>query len=609
MPKPRQTDGSVTGYNRFNAHAPAPPEEFVNHNRLRELSDALQISERRRQETQRLSGVGFWELDHQSGQIYWSEEILAIYELAESPLTPNYDLFLSLIHEEDRDLVDTTYRSSVASGEEYSIRYRIKAGASLKWIKARGITLYDEQGKPERSIGTALDITEIIAAQQHIEHLAYHDALTGLPNRKLFSNRLHAAVELAKQKGTTMAVLFIDLDNFKLINDTHGHDVGDEVLVGVAHRLRGCTQQDDIFARIGGDEFAGLLQGVGGAYFDEAIAKVKRAIDGTYATQVGNFDVTASIGFTLYPRDRSAPDILLRHADQAMYDAKERGKSRIRYFDTDRHDSNRSRFALKRDFQHAIENDQFVLYFQPRVSLVDGRLAGAEALLRWLGPNGPVPPLDVIKAIRGTPLELQLDNRVIETLLKHHARFRAHGIDGPFSLNINPITIEDFHFPELLESLLKHADVPGRDVEIEILEISSIKNFHVTNQILWRCKALGVNFSLDDFGTGYSSLTHFHFLPIERLKIDQSFVKHLNSDRDSLALVRSILALAHANNRKVVAEGVESDDIARTLAALGCEYGQGYGLARPMPIHDYIAWAKNWNAETFMRRLNKGGKR
>ncbi|MBK5969819.1 MULTISPECIES: putative bifunctional diguanylate cyclase/phosphodiesterase [Thiorhodovibrio] len=568
-----------------------------------DLSHALMIAERRRQETQRLSGVGFWELDHQAGLLYWSEEIYAIYELSGNASEPNYDLFLRLIHDEDRELVDTTYRSSVESGEEYNIRYRIKAGSSVKWIEARGVTHYDDQGVPDRSIGTAQDITEIITAQQQVEHLAYHDALTDLPNRKLFSDRMNTAVRLAEQDATNLAVLFIDLDNFKLINDRYGHDVGDEVLVGVAHQLRSCSRTGDTFARIGGDEFAGVLIGVGDAEVDVAIEKVKQTIDGTYQTRTRSFDVTASIGVTMYPRDSAEPDILLRHADQAMYEAKERGKSRVRYFDTDRYRSNWSRHQLQRDIEIALTDDQFALYFQPRVSLIDGTLAGAEALLRWFTPTGPVSPLDVIAAISGTPLEWQLDRWVTETLLKHHETFRAHGIDGPFSLNINPSTIEDRDFPELLESLLKSSGVRGQDLEIEILEISSITNFERTNEILCRCKAFGISFSLDDFGTGYSSLTHFHFLPIGKLKIDQSFIKHLNSDADSLALVRSILALAHANNRQVVAEGVETDAIAQTLAGLGCEYGQGYGLARPMPVSDYISWTQAWDADAFMGRV------
>jgi diguanylate cyclase (GGDEF)-like protein len=575
---------------------------------LAELSEALMIAERRRQEAQRLSGVGFWELDHRGGQLYWSEEIHAIYDLQGQALAPDYTLFLSLIHDADREHVNTTYRDSVKSGTEYDIRYRIKAGNRIKWIEARGVTLYDAEGRAERSIGTAQDVTEVIVAQQRIEHLAYHDPLTDLPNRQRFSDRMDAAVRAAQDTGTQLAILFIDLDNFKLINDRYGHDIGDEVLIGIAQRLRACAGTGDTFARIGGDEFAGILKEVDETNLDDAITEIKQAIDGVYETRVKRFDVTASIGVTLYPHDCAAPDSLLRHADQAMYEAKERGRSRVQYFDTVRSQSNWSRLQLQREIKVAIEQNLFQLYFQPRVGLADGRLAGAEALLRWFKPQGPIAPPTVIEAISGTPLEWQLDSWVIETLLRHREAFLEAGIAGPFCLNINPSTIENGDFPAHLGSLLEHAGGLGEDIEIEILEVSSIHDFDNTHQILRACKSLGISFSLDDFGTGYSSLTHFHFLPIDKLKIDQRFIKHLRADSESLAIVKSILALAHANHRPVIAEGVETDEIARTLTALGCEYGQGFGLARPMPASDYIRWAQTWDPQAFVQRIHSPGK-
>ncbi|EIC21805.1 putative bifunctional diguanylate cyclase/phosphodiesterase [Thiorhodovibrio frisius] len=565
------------------------------------LSEALGIAERRRQDAQRLSGVGYWELDHQQQSLYWSEEIYAIYELPDTELEPDYALFLSLIYDEDREFVDSTYQTSVTSGTEYNIRYRIKAANSVKWLEARGVTYYDHQGAPERSIGCAQDITEIVTAQQQIERLAYHDALTDLANRQLFAKRMNTALQKAQRDSSNLAVLFIDLDNFKLINDRHGHDVGDEVLVGVANRLRSCARVGDTFARIGGDEFAGVLIGIDDTLVDDAVRNVKHAIDGAYQTRLQSFDVTASIGVTLYPQDCADPDILLRHADQAMYDAKERGRSRVRYFDTERHQSNWSRRELLKDIEIAIQTDQFELYLQPRVSFRDGTLAGAEALLRWLRPQGAVSPSDVIAAISGTTLEWELDSWVITKVLSLSKGFRERGINGPFSLNINPSSIENPDFPEHLSRLLADGEGSGENLEIEILEISSIENFEGTNEILCRCKALGISFSLDDFGTGYSSLTHFHSLPIDKLKIDQRFIKRLDSDRASLALVKSILAIAKANNRPVVAEGVESHAIACTLASLGCEYGQGFGLARPMPANDYIAWAEKWDPAAFAK--------
>jgi diguanylate cyclase (GGDEF)-like protein len=560
-------------------------------NRSHQLSNELIISERRRRESQRLSGVGFWELDHKAESLYWSEEIYSIYEIDPQYNIANYQLFLDLIYDEDKELVDNSYRDSVASGSEYNIRYRIKAGDSYKWIEARGVTYYDPDGQAERTIGTAEDISEMVIAQQKIEHMAYHDELTGLANRKRFSDKLDSALLLANEQKTNLVVLFIDLDNFKLINDRCGHDIGDEVLVNVANNLKNCTKPSDLFARIGGDEFAGFLFGVNDADIDDAVIAVKQAIEGTCETQMHSFNISTSIGVTIYPRDDADSDILVRHADQALYEAKEQGKSRVRYFDTERFQSNWSRRHLLKEIEIALESEQFELFYQPRIRLSDGKLFGAEALLRWFRPEGSVSPLEIVAAIKNTALEWQLDKWVIDTVLSHSKIFKAKGLQGPFSLNVNTSSLENLNFPDLLQSLLSKWDVAGEDIEIEILEMESINNFDTTRKILSRCEALGVKFSLDDFGTGYSSLTYFHALPISKLKIDQSFIKNINSDRESLLLVKSILA--NANDKPVVAEGIETDAIARTLAQLNCEFGQGYGIAKPMPIEQYISWTQN----------------
>ncbi|MEQ6918176.1 putative bifunctional diguanylate cyclase/phosphodiesterase [Halomonas aquatica] len=564
------------------------------------MSDALTISERRRRESQRLSGVGFWELNHKKGTLYWSEEIFAIYELQPDVLEPNYEVFVSLIFDDDREFVDAAYKASVESGNEYDIRYRIKAGSAAKWIEARGVTYYDSEGNPERSIGTAQDISEIMDAQQALEHLALHDALTGLPNRKLFSDRISAALSLAKRHGFFLGVLFIDLDNFKRINDRQGHSLGDEVLVCVARHLEHSIRAEDTFARIGGDEFVGLLTGENEQDIQEGVQRVKKSIEGNYSTEFGSFAITASIGVTIYPHDSDEPDELLRHADHAMYEAKESGKSRICYFDAKRHQSNRSRNQLLIDIEKAIENDEFILHFQPRICLRDGSLSGAEALLRWFRDDNPTPPIEVISAIRGTSLEWKLDAWVMKQVLAQVSRFRALGLEGPFSLNVLPSTFEDRDLPSFLRKLLDETPISGENLEIEVLEISSIRDFKLASEIMGLCKELGIRFSLDDFGTGYASLTYFHSLPVDKLKIDQRFIRTLLSDVGSLALVKSILAISEANNCFVVAEGVETYSIASALKHLGCDYGQGFGLAKPMSADDYIAWANEWDAQAFI---------
>lgn len=570
---------------------------------INELTQALEISERRRRETQRLSGVGFWELCHGTATLYWSEEIFNIYGLEPNSLVPSYALFASLIHDDDREIVEHTYSKSVETGSEYNIRYRIKSGQSTKWIEARGITLKDHEGNPERSIGTAQDISEIIEAQKANEFLATHDALTRLPNRSLFADRMNMAVGLIGRHNLHLAVLFIDLDHFKNINDQHGHDIGDEVLVGVARQLERSGRTQDTFARIGGDEFAGLIMLKNDTDILQTVNRVKQLIEHEYDTHAGKFRITASIGVTIYPQDNDVPDALLRHADHAMYEAKESGRSRICFFDSKKHLSNISRHQLLQAIEKAIADDEFELHFQPKVRLQDGKLAGAEALLRWFRPEGAFPPAKIIEAISGTSLEWELDNWVASQLIREIAALQEIDTTGTYSLNFNPSTIQNQHLPNKLEALLKTTEVPAEKMEIEILEVASITEFDRTSEILMRCKALGFCVSLDDFGTGFSSLTYFHALPIDNLKIDQYFVKSLLSDDNNLALVKSVLAIAKANHRPVTAEGVESIEIASALHKLGCDYAQGYGIAYPMSRQEYIKWITNWNPEVFTAQL------
>ncbi len=567
-----------------NSHEPNPTT----------LLQDLSLSKRRIEETERLSKVGFWELNHVSGDLYWSDEIFSIYNLPKQIKLPNYELWISLIHDDDREFVTDRYEASVKTGKEYDIRYRVKAGNTTKWIEARGITYYDAYGKPERSIGIARDISEIKMAQDQIKHMAYHDMLTGLANRKLFSDTLDESLIYAKRHQKQLAVLFIDLDNFKFINDKYGHDTGDEALIGVAKKLASFTQNNATFARIGGDEFAGLLFGDTQAEIEQSINDLKKTIDCYYKTTIQSFKISASIGVTMYPRDNVDADILLRHADQAMYETKDLGKSGIRYFDIARFQSTSLRRQRLKAIEYALANDQFELYYQPRVRLSDGQLMGAEALLRCFRSQGLLPPTTIVSALKNTPKEWALDKWVIKTALLHSKRFKKMGLNGPFSFNVNPNSIQNPDFPKLLQELLSEVGVNGEDVEIEILEVGSINDFDSTCKILHECKALGITFSLDDFGTGYSSLTHFHALPISKLKIDQRFIKNIHSDNDSLVLVKSILAIAKANNKPVVAEGVESDSILQTLAQLQCEYGQGFGIAKPMPADEYIRWAQGF---------------
>jgi diguanylate cyclase (GGDEF)-like protein/PAS domain S-box-containing protein len=564
---------------------------------------ALHLSERRRIESQRLSGVGFWELDHKANTLYWSEEIFSIYGIDPNAFEPNYEIFANLIYDEDRELVESAYQTSVTNGTKYDIRYRVKCGGSFKWIEAKGLTYYDESNNPERSIGTAQDISEIINAQQENEFLAKHDALTGLPNRSLFSERIEMALSFATRYKNRLAVLFIDLDKFKKINDKHGHEIGDQLLKGVAKQLALSARKYDTFARIGGDEFVGLLPIDQISDVETMLLRLKSSIERSYPTDDGLLGVEVSIGVAIFPDDDLEADALLRHADHAMYEAKEEGRSRIRFFDKKIHQANVSKHGLLNQIEQAITNNEFHLYYQPKVSLQTGQTDGVETLLRWF-PNNELFPTDkIIDAISGTSLEWQLDMWVFSKLLTELTLLRDTNPNLSVSINFNQSTIETETLPDQLAAiLLAHGQV-AEGLDIEILEVASIREFEKTKHILERCRQLGFTTSLDDFGTGYASLTYFHALPVDILKIDQRFVKSLLIDSNSLSLIKSILALAKANNRSVVGEGVESYAIASKLLELGCDYAQGFGIARPMSLSDWRSWSKSWSPEEFLSTM------
>jgi diguanylate cyclase (GGDEF)-like protein len=572
---------------------------------IHELTEVLKLSERRRQETQRLSGVGFWELNHKSGDLYWSEEIYAIYEL-DSSQKPNYEIFLSLIYDDDREVANKTYLDSVKFKTEYRLRYRIKAANSVKWIEAVGVTLYDGDGQADRSIGTAQDITEIITAQQKIERLANHDALTDLPNRKLFADRLEQALSLVRRSRKLLAICYLDLDGFKPINDRFGHGVGDHLLIEFAKRLQRFLRKEDTLARLGGDEFVILLNGLDNIIqCEEIIERLLHKISQPFEIEKLRLYISASIGVTLYPQDKSDPDTLLRHADQAMYHAKQSGRNTFRLYDPIEDLKVLAFRSAISEFDRALQQSQLLLHYQPRIDLRTGELVGVEALVRWQHPDkNLLYPDEFLPTIKDTPLEIALDEWVLKMALDQHMKWREKGLKLAVSVNLSPRHIQQASFPDYLSQLLaSYPQNVTRYLELEILETGAIGDTAHVAEIMDTCVDLGVKFSLDDFGRGYSSLTYFNRLPINILKIDQNFVREMLVDNRDQYIVEGILKLSEALKRPVVAEGVENIELGLMLAQLGCQYAQGYGIAKPMTDQSIVDWAATWETEDLWHGL------
>ncbi len=452
----------------------------------------------------------------------------------------------------------------------------------------------------QRGFGTIfLDISDRKRQEQLLEHMAHFDALTQLPNRVLLADRMHLATARADRAKDLLAVCYMDLDGFKAINDSLGHEVGDRMLVEVAERMRHCVRAGDTVARLGGDEFALLLgELVSIDECEKALHRILEAVARPFGLAGRNCTVSASIGVTLYPMDGADADTLLRHADLAMYMAKQSGRNRFHIFDPE-HDR-RTRFhqeAVAR-IGHALEREEFVLFYQPKVDMRHGTVVGLEALIRWQHPQkGLLPPGEFLPLVDETDLAVPLGDWVIDRALRQMAEWKAAGLDLAVSVNVAARHLQHEGFVERLgAALARHATVAPESLELEILETAALADVSLASRVIDQVRRLGPRVALDDFGTGYSSLTYLKSLPVDILKIDQSFVRDMLEDAEDLAIVEGIIGLATVFRRAVIAEGVETAAHGTRLMQLGCHLAQGYGIARPMPAAAVPDWVRGYAA-------------
>jgi len=433
-----------------------------------------------------------------------------------------------------------------------------------------------------------------------VEWQAWHDALTSLPNRTLLKDRFNIAIANANRTETMVAICLLDLDDFKDINDQFGHSTGDQILVEIAERLNAVIRDDDTAARLGGDEFVLLLNGFNSSEeIDHAVQRIYKALSLPITLNGHTFKISQSIGVAAYPTDNVDPDTLLRHADQAMFQAKRLGRNRFSYFDQASEQLSHHRLQEINRVRQAIFDNEMVLYYQPKVNMRTGNIIGAEALIRWQHPEkGILNPIDFLPQIESTDVEIVLGNWVIEHALSQLKQWREQGKKWTISVNIAGHHFTQTDFTEKLkQALARHPDIPSNYLELEILETTALDDIAHVSDLICECQALGVKFSLDDFGTGYSSLSYLKQLPANWLKIDQSFVRDMLDDRGDMALVEGIISLSHVFQRQVIAEGVETAEHGVLLMRLGCQYAQGYGIARPMPAENIIAWSEAYQPE------------
>lgn len=444
----------------------------------------------------------------------------------------------------------------------------------------------DASGKIVNYISTGRDITERIESQERLHYLAHHDVLTDLPNRLLFLERLSHALTRAQRSKNTCAVLFLDLDRFKKINDTLGHDAGDHLLQAVAERLKNVVRDGDTIARIGGDEFIVLLEDIKAPEDVGSISrKILHKISRPFSINHQKLYTSTSIGISLFPADGTDAHTLLKNADAAMYRAKDRGRNNYQFYSADLGAKALKYFALENDLHNALEREEFVLYFQPQMDLKNGNITGVEALIRWNHPeSGLVSPAEFIPLLEDTGLIVPVGEWVLTAACEQVKEWQNAGIDiKRLAVNISSRQIEDRQFLQTVESVLKNTKMDPKMLEFEITESLLMSHAEQTLQTIRELSDMGIRLAIDDFGTGYSSLSYLKRFPIDTLKIDQSFVHDITTDTEDAAIIKAILAMSRSLNIDVVAEGVETREQEAFLKAHGCDYVQGYLYARPAP--------------------------
>jgi diguanylate cyclase (GGDEF)-like protein/PAS domain S-box-containing protein len=573
-----------------------------------EREEALLKSEERWKFAIDGAGDGLWDWNTQTGEAFFSPRYKQMFGYADADFGATSDEWSKRIHPDEAPGVFAAiqpYMEGKPGAANVEFRMLCKDG-SWKWVLGRGMVVSrDADGKPLRMIGTNSDITERKAHQSQLERVAHFDALTNLPNRVLLADRLQQAMAQALRRAQHLAVVYLDLDGFKAINDQHGHDVGDQVLIALAQRMRQVLREGDSLARIGGDEFViALLDVDDRAASLPMLNRLKAAC--AHDVQVGalSLQVSASVGITFYPQAQDIDaDQLLRQADQAMYQAKLAGKNRLHFFDTTQDSSIRGHHESVERIRLALEQQEFVLHYQPKVNMRSGQIVGAEALIRWQHPEkGLLSPAMFLPLIEDHPLAVDIGEWVLDTSLTQIERWHTAGLDMRVSVNVGSRQLQQSDFVDRLKFILaKHPQVKPSSLELEVLETSALEDIAQVSDVIEACERIGVKFALDDFGTGYSSLSYLKLLRVAMLKIDQSFVRDMLEDPDDLAILQGVIGLAAAFKRQVIAEGVETVAHGTLLLQLGCELAQGYGIAQPMSAQQMPAWSTAWRPDAAWR--------
>nr|WP_321266281.1 EAL domain-containing protein [uncultured Sulfurimonas sp.] len=569
--------------------------KYIEH--TKKLNDTISQKEAHLKEAQRIAKVGSWEYNVIDKSLHLSDEVYRILGVRFGTLI-KWEDFLNFIKKDEYDYVLNIIEDAIKYGSKFNLKYSLvlKNGSEI-FVQTKGKVRKKQDGNI-RITAVSMDITNDIKNKKTIEKLAYYDSLTGLANRTLLRDRMLKAIQYAKREKSNLALMFLDLDHFKLINDTLGHSVGDELLIHIAKILSSHTREYDTLARLGGDEFVILLPSIKNQEDAQIIAsKIQQTLQNKHDIGDHQLYVTSSIGVCLYPEHGEDAEELIRNADTAMYEAKNHGRNNYRIYSKSMGNYIDKQLHLEQDLIQAVKNGSGIeVFYQAKIDSKENFISGAEALVRWRHPTkGIIYPDQFIYIAESTGLMIELGNIIIEESIAQLQEWNKLGLAGlKIAINLSARQFQDPNLTSFISSMIQKYQVSPTQVEFEVTETLSMTNMTSSLRILSEIKSIGVSIAIDDFGTGHSSLAYLKKFPINTLKIDRSFVLDIIKDDEDKTIVQTIISMAHSLGFKTVAEGVETQEHAKLLRSMNCDQLQGYYFSRAIPKDEFTQFIKEY---------------
>lgn len=567
----------------------------------------LNRSEYRLAKTQELAELGNWEYDLITNTFHCSPEAWLLLGLNPDRQV-TYKDFLAPVIAQEYARVKEEIDAAIEGKKSFCTNYRvILPDGTQRYILNRGEIFYNEDGVAESILGAVQNVTQLKNAEKEIRLLAFYDGLTGLANRTLFMDRLNHELSLSKRHNKKCAILFLDLDQFKRINDTFGHHVGDLLLKNVSETLQKCIRSSDsaarpvsddsesLLARLGGDEFIILLSNINEPENAAAVARrILQQIPKIYELEGHDVSITTSIGISVFPADGREADVLVKHADAAMYHAKNSGRNNYQFYEESLNIAVRERFSFEKEMKNGLEREEFILYYQPQIELSTGRIVGAEALIRWLHPQkGMIQPDKFIPIAEESRFIIDINKWVIQTACRQNDKWRLTGLKPiRIAVNLSGYQLASQNIIQVIRDALQEADLEAGNLEVEITENILMQDTEETIWILQQMKDLCLRIALDDFGTGFSSLSYLTSFPVDIIKIDRSFVMGCTMQKNNIFIIKAIIAMGHSLGMKIVAEGIETREQLELIKGFGADEGQGYYFSPPVSQDEFAKLLK-----------------